>query len=166
MFKAGCVEMGPAARRWAVAILALGALPGCSTLDWALGRPPKVVVDRVQIIADSDANDQRPIPVDVVRVTDLTLADRLAKVPAQDWFASRDQIQRDNPGAVGIVSWEVVPGQRVMLRDLPPFEGRTVAVFVYARYATPADHRFRVASEDAIVVHLLKDAFTVATLTP
>ncbi len=147
-------------------MVAAAALPGCSVVDWTLGRPPKVEVDRVQIVADADANDRRPIPVDLVRVASPTLADKLSTIPAADWFGNRRQIQQDNPGSLGVVSWEIVPGQRVNLRDLPPFDGRTVAVIVYARYSTPADHRYRVASEDAVVIHLLKDMFTVTALTP
>lgn len=166
MLKAVCGKKGRAVRRLAVALAAVAALQGCSTVDWVMGRPPKVAVDKIQLVADSDANGRRPVPVDVVRVGNTALAEQLAKVPSQDWFANRAQILRDNPGSAGIVSWEVVPGQRIGLRDLPPFDGRVIAVFVFAGYTTPADHRFRVASEDAIVVHLLKDTFTVETLTP
>lgn len=164
-----CAPESTDRRRIAMALTALLAgtvLQGCSVVDWTLGRPPKVEVDRIQIVADSDANDRRPIPVDLVRVGSVTLAEKLAAVPAADWFNNRRQIQQDNPGSIGVVSWEVVPGQRINLRDLPPYDGRTVAIIVYARYGTPADHRYRVASEDAIVIHLLKDLFTVTTLAP
>lgn len=166
MFKAVFGKKGGCVRRLAVAVVAVAALQGCSAADWVLGRPPKVQVDKIQLLADSDSNGRRPVPVDVVRVNNLALADQLAKVPSQEWFANRAQILRDNPRSADIVSWEVVPGQRIGLREMPPFDGRVVAVFVFAGYTTPADHRFRVASDDAVVVHLLKDTFTVETLTP
>ncbi len=122
--------------------------------------------DAVRIEADAEANGRRPVAVDVVRVSDAALAQRLETLDAAGWFRARAGLRREAGGRIAIASWEVVPGQTVALQNLPPYAATPVATFVYALYAKPGAHRTRLAGATPVSLRLGPDGFTAEGQSP
>lgn len=119
----------------------------------------------LRIVADADANARRPVAVDLVRVADEALARRLGTLDAPDWFRDRATLHREADGRIAIASWEIVPGQSVILRSLPPFAAAPSATIVFARYDTPGPHRQRLDGVVPTDIRLGRDDFRVAPLS-
>ncbi|PWC44226.1 type VI secretion protein [Azospirillum sp. TSO22-1] len=134
-------------------VIAFLLLQGCAAAAPAPG------VDALHIEADAVANGRRPVAVDVVRVGDAALAERLDGLDAAAWFRTRIALRREAGGRIAIASWEVVPGQTIALHSLPPYAATPVATFVYARYATPGAHRARLAGAAPVRLRLGPDGF-------
>lgn len=98
----------------------------------------------VSVRADSAANADTPVPVDLVVIYDKAFVDEAAALTARDWFTRKAQIARDRPYSVRSVSWELVPGQRVPLHRFPFKRRGARAAFVFADYLAPGDHRVRI----------------------
>lgn len=118
----------------------------------------------LRIIADTDANDRHPVAVDVVRVADGALAHRLGSLDAASWFRDRAALNGEAAGRIAIASWEMVPGQSVILHSLPPFAANPAATIVFARYGTPGVHRQSLDGAGALDIRLGRNGFTVAPL--
>lgn len=132
------------ARRAAMLLMASGtvfALGGCSMLG--LGGEKAKWTD-VTFAASDDVNNNSPVAVDVVLVSDATLLARVAEMPASKWFAARDDLASTFPKGVRYRGWELVPGQHVRVSG-EQFRGASVAgAFVFASYQDPGAHRVRV----------------------
>ena len=118
----------------------------------------------LRITADADANDRRPVAVDVVRVADGSLARRLGALDAASWFRDRATLNGEAAGQIAIASWEMVPGQSVILHNLPPFTATPTATIVFARYGTPGIHRQSLDGAGVLDIRLGRNGFTVAPL--
>ncbi|CAO3450365.1 hypothetical protein [Azospirillum argentinense] len=147
-----------------LAIILSLTLAGC-----AAGAPTpsagRTDVPVLRIVAESDANGRRPVAVDVVRVTDPALAGRLAGLDAAGWFRDREALSAEGGNRIAIASWEMVPGQSVLLHSLPPFATTPTQTLVYALYGAPGAHRQTLDGAGALDVRLGRDSFTVAPLT-
>jgi type VI secretion system protein len=109
----------------------------------------------------ADANDNRPIPVDLVIVWDKKKAAQFGELAAKDWFARKAQLRRDDPDskAFAVREWEWVPGQSVPAIDVavPTSALRWVrAVYVFANYRSEGPHRLSVTPGTAATLHLLR----------
>lgn len=144
-------------------ILAL-TLAGCASGTPApgVGRADAPVL---RIVAEPDANGRRPVAVDVVRVADPALAGRLAGLDAAGWFRDREALSAEAGNRIAIASWEMVPGQSVLLHSLPPFATAPTQTLVYALYGAPGAHRQTLDGAGALDVRLGRESFTVAPLT-
>ncbi|MBK1837424.1 hypothetical protein JHL17_08350 [Azospirillum sp. YIM B02556] len=118
----------------------------------------------LRIVADADANDRRPVAVDVVRVADEGLAHRLGMLDAAGWFRDRSILNGEAAGRIAIASWEMVPGQSVILRSLPPFAATPSSTLVFARYGTPGAHRRSLDGAGGLDIRLGRDGFSLAPL--
>jgi type VI secretion system protein len=140
-----------------LALLALvgGLLPGCS---WF--RSPAIKADRVDIIATPKANNNSPVAVDVVVVYDDAVLQKLAQVPAAEWFDKRTQFQLDAPTQIQVVAQlEVVPSSHVSV-DLSSVERRkATGGLAFINYPTPGDHRLRIDQLEQIRIELLDKDF-------
>lgn len=143
----------------AVAVLALAMLSACSFPRVV----PRVSVSTVSFQALSNANQGYATRVDVVAVSDEALVQTLSKETAASWFANREQFVNGNPGKVTVWSREVVPGQSAPQVSLNYF-GRLDydAIFVFAEYLSPGDHRMMLGQFDNPVVVLDENSFTVS----
>jgi len=119
----------------------------------------------VSIRADSLANSDTPIPVDLVVIYDKALVAQAAELTARQWFTRKSQIARDHPRGFRSVSWELVPGQRVPVHRFPFKRKGVRAAFVYADYLAPGDHRVRIDPLRTAEVVLGAEEVTVAAPT-
>ncbi|KTT26719.1 hypothetical protein SB14R_02680 [Pseudomonas oryzihabitans] len=115
---------------------------------------PRVALNDVTIEVERNANGNSPVSVDFVATPDATLAQSLKGLTASQWFAQREQLQRDNPGRLDVWSLEVVPEQFAVFRDIPLRGVKAQDVFVYANYSAPGAHRLLVTTEKSIWLKL------------
>jgi type VI secretion system protein len=122
---------------WSMPLVAMLCVAGCSA------SLPRVRVDSLAIQVAAQANLDTPIAVDAVLVRNPQLLDTLLGLPSSKWFAEREQLRRDYPKDLSVISYELVPGQQISDSDLA-FDGqRAAGVLVFADYQTAGAHRVR-----------------------
>jgi type VI secretion system protein len=117
----------------------------------------------MQINVADTANENEPIPMDLVMVLDKKAVQQVAKLTSQDWFERRQQVERDYPGKIVVASWEWSPGQHVgpiSVDVSPDFR----AGFLFASYSNKTDHRAVISVRAPIVVNLQAEDFSVTAL--
>jgi type VI secretion system protein len=147
--------------KFCLAVAFAFALSACSMLGF---HGEKASWSQMTLTASDDINNDSPVAVDVVLVSDDAMLARLADLPASKWFAGRADLANTFPKSLRYRSWEIVPGQRL---EVPGdmFAGPRVAgAFVFANYQTPGAHRVRIEQfRDRLVVQLDNNAFSVST---
>lgn len=116
-------------------------LAGCAMF----GGPKAVKPDwkKLQVVTAGDANNNSPLAIDVVLITDRALVDGVSALTAAQYFAARDDMRRSQPDALVVQSLELAPGQTFDI-DPKPFRAKKGwAALMFANYGTPGAHRFR-----------------------
>jgi type VI secretion system protein len=146
-------------------VLLSSLLGGCALPSFLSFKGDKVKWPQVTLSASDDANNNSPIAVDVVFVTDETLVARLAELPALKWFSARADLANTYPDALRYRSWELVPGQQLVIPG-KTFEGPRVAgAFIFANYPDPGAHRVRIEQFGArLAVQLDNNTFSVSAV--
>jgi type VI secretion system protein len=122
---------------WTVPLVAVLCVAGCSA------SLPRVKVESLSIEVAAQANLDTPIAVDAVLVRNPQLLDTLLGLPSAKWFAQREQLRRDYPKDLIVISYELVPGQQISDSAFA-FDGqRAAGVLVFADYQTTGAHRIR-----------------------
>ena len=152
----------PSRRRVVSALAVCLALEGCAVFRGLTA--PSVVVRNIELQVVEKANENTPIAVDLVYLSSSqALQDDVAKMTAEDWFTRKDQVARDFPGELDVMSFEPVPGQVIARRRLARPKVNDAA-FLFARYRTPGSHRYRLTGDDTnIVIVLGRDDFMVSS---
>ncbi len=117
--------------------LVLVALAGCSFFG------PKVDLDSLTLDVAPKANDDTPIAVDFIAVADPDLLKQLSGISASQWFAEREQYQRDYRQLMSVWGLELVPGQFIDRQPFPLGGKKAAGLLVFASYTTPGAHRLR-----------------------
>jgi type VI secretion system protein len=117
----------------------------------------------VQIAAARNANQNHPIPVDLVIVSDKKLGVEIGKFSAKDWFDRRLQVQRDFPDAARIMSWEWVPGQRAGPIDVQ-VSPKAIGAYIFANYLSGGDQRAKLELKSPVIINLNETSFSVQPL--
>ncbi|MFP4127310.1 MAG: hypothetical protein ACLFU0_11775 [Alphaproteobacteria bacterium] len=140
-------------------LLVIAALGGCAQPEWLCINPQGV--RSITVRSDATAARTRAIAVDLVSVTEPTLAGEIAQLPARDFYARREQLVRDHPRSLHLVSLELAPDQSVgpVSVDTPC---EPEATFVFASYDAPGEHRARLDGADVATVVLGDRGFVVA----
>ena len=140
------------------------ALGGCAAAV-AIGSKASSTVDadRVDVCADPRANDNSPVQVDIVIVFDSALAKKVVELPASDWFAKRDQFEKDFGDAMAVTSLEVVPGGKLTRKIGLMERYRAYAGLVFVGLPTPGDHRIRFDKLKRLRVSITAANFTYET---
>ncbi|HWV11046.1 MAG TPA: type VI secretion protein [Pseudomonas sp.] len=127
-----------------IGVVAVAVLTACS---W---RSPRVELDRLILDVTPRANNDSPIAVDFIAVKDADLLKLLAAIPARQWFAEREQYQRDYRELMSIWSLELVPGQFMESDDFPLGGEAAAGLLVFAGYNTPGVHRLRLGEQHKV----------------
>lgn len=112
-------------------------LAGCSFFG------PKVALDSLTLDVAPKANDDTPIAVDFIAVADPDLLKQLSGISASQWFAGREQYQRDYRQLMSVWGLELVPGQFIDRQSFPLGGKKAAGLLVFASYNTPGAHRLR-----------------------
>ncbi|MDR3518958.1 MAG: hypothetical protein P4M00_24425 [Azospirillaceae bacterium] len=124
---------------------------------------PGQSLNSVKFTVDSVANDTAPVAIDIVFVRDRKLLEQAGSFTAVDWLAKREQLIKDNPDAIEVRSWELVPGQ-ALTADVSDADD-AYGILVFANYAAPGPHRLRIRA-DARDITLKIGANDVELLQP
>src|SRR5690242_3817171 len=87
-------------------VLASGTILSCSSTP-----PSRRLL--LEVIISPRSNQNSPVPVAFVAVSNPKLLEKVLEMNAKQWFEQRDQLHRDFPGGDGFTEWEweYVPGQ-------------------------------------------------------
>jgi len=119
----------------------------------------------VKVSVSPAANNNNPVAVDLVLVSDKKLLQELMKMSASEWFEKRHQFTLDYPKETGLTAgrWEWVPGQQVKL-DLVTVKYGTVGGVVFANYFNAGTHRAPVDPRKGIRITLGDEDLCVQSL--
>jgi type VI secretion system protein len=142
-----------------------GLLSGCALPSFMSFKGDKVKWAQVTLSASDNVNNNSPVAVDVVLVMDDALLARLSELPASKWFAARTDLASTFPNGVRYRSWEVVPGQRIIVPGGTFAGPRVAAAFVFAHYPDPGAHRVRIEQfSGRLAVQLDNNTFSVSAM--
>ncbi|MFD2641692.1 hypothetical protein [Pseudomonas japonica] len=130
--------------RLLVVLLGIAPMSGCSLFG------SKVSVEGVTFDVALRANDDAPIAVDFIAVNDVDLLAKLSGLTAKQWFASRDQYQRDFRQYLYVWGMELVPGQLIESSTFPLDGKPSVGLLAFANYQSPGAHRLRLEDQRSI----------------
>ncbi len=135
-------------------LLAASLLTGCGLFT------SSVPVSTIAFDVASDANNNAPVPVDLVLIGTDELTPTIMGLTAADWFNRKAQLLQDSPTDLRADSFEVVPGSIIAPRDVKR-QPRPRAAVLFANYAAPGAHRIRLVTQDDVLVHVGTREFTV-----
>ena len=147
-----------------VALLFLTACPKVKVPKKIPGTSGESKLD-VKVHVSPKANNNNPVAVDLVLVSDKKLLQELMKMSASEWFEKRHQVQLDYPKETGLTagSWEWVPGQQVKL-DRLTVKFEVVGGVIFANYFNAGAHRAPIDPRKGILVTLGEDNLCVQSL--
>ena len=117
----------------------------------------------MQIVVDELANQNTPIGMDLVTITDKKIIADIGKLTAKDWFERRTQVLRDTQGKVSVASFEWVPGQHVD-KITVAIAPKTRVAYVFANYINGGSHRALIDVKQPVVINLRAEDFTLQSL--
>jgi type VI secretion system protein len=95
----------------------------------------------INVIAEADANNGRPIPLDVVFTRDRETLKDLEGFTASGWNSVKGTNLGNWEGKIVSKSFEVGPGQQVQITEFPEGYADALGIVVYANYNQPGLHR-------------------------
>jgi type VI secretion system protein len=133
---------------------ALLLLAVCFLLSGCAG--PVIATDRMQIVAEPDANQSTATNVDLVFIYDQAALGVLPRTGPR-WFASKEALMRGLATDIEVVAVEVPTGMQVNVR-LPARSRSAIALYSYANYRHPAGQAVgSLTPYRAIVIRLQRD---------
>lgn len=145
----------------------LGTLIGCGVSKGVVHRATRAAHVSsgklsLQVAISPAANQNSPVAVDVLLIRDKSFLKAAQGMSASDWFTKKLQLQRQNPKAVEVKSWEWVPGQVVKPIDfVVPVD--TQGAVMFANYASAGPHSAPLPTSGKVVISLDDDDFTIAS---
>ncbi len=124
----------------------------------------QVPLERVDIVARDDANNNFATAIELVVVFDKHLAGIIGAMSAKEYFQKSSQLKLDNCDNILTWRWEVVPGQVIYKTDIKYERHHPVAGFLFARYYSDAPHRVKLAKQFAVKVVLNSDTFVIENI--
>lgn len=122
----------------------------------------RVAFNDVVIETVADANDNTPVAVDIVAVTDTALLPAVQSLSAGQWFNAKSQLLRDAPDGLHVWSLELVPDSRFVAKDNPLQGVPAEAILLFARYRSAGEHRLRLDKADSLHLLLMTDEAVLA----
>ena len=147
-----------------VALLFLTACPKVKVPKKIPGTSGESKLD-VKVHVSPKANNNNPVAVDLVLVSDKKLLQELMKMSASDWFEKRGQVQLDYPKETGLNAgrWEWVPGQEVKVdRVIVKYE--VTGGIIFANYFSAGAHRAPIDPRKGVLITLGEDNLCVQSL--
>lgn len=139
-------------------LLVLLGLAGCSTPSWLCVFPPGP--GTVTLITTPTTNNGNAVAIALVMVTDETAAKQIGALSADAFFTQQTQLLRDFPGGFTVRAWGLAPGQAARDQSVSGTCNRA-STLLFARYASPGDHRQVLTTKSTITVTLGDTDFSV-----
>lgn len=131
-------QSGRGSARVCVFILAIGLLPGCSSIQKKLSfvpgisNPDTTKIRSIEISADQLANQNSAVEMDILFIMDKNLTASLP-VTAADWFDDRTRYLNNNQQDILAANVELPPGGSHKLK-MPKGYKKAEDVIAYANY--------------------------------
>ena len=114
----------------------------------------------LQVAIAAAANQNSPVAVDVLLIKDKGFLKTAQEMTASDWFAKKLSLQRQNPKAMEVKSWEWVPGQTIEpISFVVPVDVQ--AAMMFANYVSAGPHSAPLPTSGKVSVVLDEEDFTV-----
>ena len=114
----------------------------------------------LQVALSSTANQNSPVAVDVLFISDKALLKTAQALSANDWFTKKTQLQRQFPKGIEVKSWEWIPGQSVApISFVVPVNAEGAMLF--ANYASPGPHSAPLPISGKVAIYLDEEDFTI-----
>lgn len=145
-------------------IMALGLiLNGCEAITNGVKsafnlKPAKVWVEKINLKASDDLNDNSPVVVHVVIAYTPDLLKDLLKLDADTYFQKAQQIKDDNGENIDVFVKEVLPGRRVDMA-IKPSKVTGEGAILFARYSSKGDHRVNIGADYEVIIEMGKNSF-------
>lgn len=117
----------------------------------------------LQVQVAPEANQNSPVPVELLVISSEQALEDALKLSARDWFAKREEWKRDHPKGWVAWSWEWVPGQDVAPQKLSFGTGARGGL-LFADYLSEGSHRLRFDPHQGLKLVLGEKEFTVEPL--
>ena len=117
----------------------------------------------MQVNVADGANQNFPIAMDLVTISDKKVIAEVGKLTSKDWFERRSQVLRDTQGKVAVASWEWVPGQHagpISVAIAP----KTRVAYIFANYINGGGHRALIDVKTPVVINLGPEDFSFQSL--
>ena len=124
----------------------------------------KVETQGLQFLVGKEVNNNAPVALDLVAVSDPGLLLKLGKLSAWQWFEGRKQLQQDNPFHLQVWSWEIVPASSLERFELPSSARDAYGILLFANYSTPGLHRARLGPFAEVLLQLEKNDMQVRVI--
>ncbi len=120
--------------------------------------------DHLSFLVDESANNNSPLPVELILVTEPELMSIVAGLSAEQWFAQRRSLLQTSPSGLIVQGIELVPGKslRIDRTNLP--RKRALGAFLFMNFLSTADHRLTLNPKASAVI--VQIGPTDGTLTP
>lgn len=118
---------------------------GCSSIkNFVTPAGVKLDWESVTLSVAAGANRDYPLAIDVVLISDESLAQKIIGMPAREWFSARDSLRKAFPEALSVNSVELAPGESIKLADQRWSGRRVAAALVFADYLVAGPHMARI----------------------
>jgi type VI secretion system protein len=107
----------------------------------------------VRLVATPDVNSDQPLTVEIVSGDGAGLIAKVSALTAQDWFSQRTTLLKDYPNDIRSSKWEILPGMGI---EITLMHRPSQAIFLFANYAGPGEHRLRLDTFNQPIVRLGK----------
>src|ERR1700746_92769 len=143
------------------------ALAGCGLSKGMVKRATRVAKVSsgklsLHIVISDNANENSPVAVDVLFIKDKAFLKTVQGMSASDWFMKKAQLQRQNPKAMKVESWEGVPKQNPNpdpIELLVPVDAQ--AALLFANYNSAGPHSAALPTKGKVTLDLGDEDFTV-----
>jgi len=117
----------------------------------------------LQVNVAPGANADSVVPFDVVVIRNKSSLKQISQMDASAWFSpkGRCNYRGDAKSKVQFHSWELVPGQTFRIDVTVTAD--TKAVFGFANYSDPGDHRVSLVTSGSEVVDMGLDGINART---
>jgi type VI secretion system protein len=144
-----------------LALVLLGAIASCShakkVVNLATLKPSPL---DLYIAIAPDANGNSPVALDVALIKDKNFWKTAQAMPAKDWFAQRNDLQRRYRQKLDVYSWEWVPGQAIAPITIK-VPRRFCGAMVFANYPSPGTHSAPIPLGGNVTISLQQDDFVM-----
>lgn len=139
-------------------------LISCDSLKSAVGiKQSKVWLEKIDFKSAPNANDSAPVKIHVIIAYKEDLAAEIGKMDASTYFQKAKKLKSDAGEDLDVFSIDVVPDSSSSL-DITPSSSSGVVALMFARYASPGDHRTNVSADYEIQVDLGKNDLKITPI--
>ncbi|MDR2766460.1 MAG: hypothetical protein LBB63_03305 [Holosporaceae bacterium] len=108
-----------------------------------------VSLEEISVSVEEGMNNSGALKVHVVIVYEEHLVEELRKMSSSMYFRMVDQLVKDYPDKMKIFEWELVAKKRLIPPtkvEYPNDHMTPLAVYAFADYSSPGEHRVRIAN--------------------